>query len=311
MRAGAGPADIPREQYEVIVVDDGSTDGTARAARAAGAGRVLTTSHPGPAAARNAGGRAAQAPIILFTDADCEPSPTWLERMTAPFADPQIAGTKGTYRTRQQALIPRLVQLEYEFRYERMKRFPRIDFIDTYSAAYRRDLLLAAGGFDETYPPSSAEDVDLAFRLARAGHTFQFVPAAWVYHQHPTSLVTYLYRKGRYGFWRGRLYLRYPDKVRGDAHTDPILKPQFALAGLLAALSAGAVLYPPLTWAAGAVLAALLATTIPFVRWAWQRDRAVALAWPPITLLRLLVQGAALAAGLLWHGLISRPGRRE
>jgi glycosyltransferase involved in cell wall biosynthesis len=111
---------LPRDRYEIIVVDDDSTDRTANVAREAGADRVLTVPHGGPAAARNAGVDAARGEIVLFTDADCEPSPEWLERMVAPLADPGVTGAKGTYRTRQRALMARLVQLEYEFRYERM-----------------------------------------------------------------------------------------------------------------------------------------------------------------------------------------------
>ncbi len=297
---------IQRERYEIIVVDDGSTDGTAAVAQEAGADRVVVISHGGPAAARNAGVEVAMGEIVLFTDADCEPSPQWLERMAAPFADPRLMGTKGTYRTRQCSLMARLVQLEYEIRYERMIGLPRIDFVDTYAAAYRRNLLLGSGGFDPAYPPSSAEDVDLSFRLARAGHWLVFVPEAWVYHRHPTSLWAYLVRKGRYGFWRARLYLRYPEKTGGDAHTDPALKAQFVLVALAGLLVLGSLAWWPLALAGGGVLLAFLATTLPFVRWAWSRDRAVALIWPVVALLRVAVQGVGLAVGLVYHRLAAR-----
>ena len=297
---------VSRSRYEVIVVDDGSTDGTAQAARDAGADLVLSLPHGGPAAARDAGIEAARSPLLLFTDADCEPSPQWLERMIAPLlADPQVAGSKGTYRTRQRELVARLVQLEYEWRYERMARLPRIDFVDTYSAAYRRDLLLRYGGFDTAYPVPSAEDVDLAFRLARDGHRFVFCPQAWVWHRHPDTLRAYLRRKALYGFWRALLYRRYPEKRGGDAHTDPALRTQFVLAALLGLLLPGGLLWSPLLVPAALTLLAFAATTRPFVRWAWRRDRAVALLWPAVTLLRAAVQGGGLALGLLLH----RPAR--
>ena len=297
---------VARERYEILVVDDGSTDATGAAAREAGADRVLRIEHGGPSAARNAGIEAARGEIVLFTDADCEPAPTWVARMTAPFDDPEVMGAKGTYRTRQQSPIARLVQLEFDIRYERMAELPRIDFIDTYAAAYRRSLLVEHGGFDTAFPIPSAEDIDLSFRLAREGHRFVFAPDAWVWHRHPATLRAYLARKGRFGYWRSLLYLRFPDKIQGDAHTDPTLKIQFALNLLLGLVLVASLLWPPLLWAGLILLIAFFITTAPFVRWAWPRDRVVALLWPGVTFLRVWIQGAGLGVGLLQHGLLQR-----
>ena len=77
---------VPREKYEVIIVDDGSTDGTATLARSYGV-RVLTQPHRGPAAARNAGAGQATGEVLLFTDADCAPTRTWEARNDRPHAD--------------------------------------------------------------------------------------------------------------------------------------------------------------------------------------------------------------------------------
>lgn len=297
--AALGQQSVSRDRYEILVVDDGSTDATAEKADASGADRVLTVPHGGPSAARNAGIAAARGGSVLFTDADCEPSADWIAQMMAPLADPAVTGVKGVYRTRQRALIARLVQLEFEIRYARMATLPQIDFVDTYAAAYRRAVLLEHGGFDTAYPIPSAEDVDLSFRLARAGHRLVFAPDAWVWHQHPQTLKAYLLRKARFGYWRALLYTRYPDKISGDAHTDPALKVQFALAALLGLAGGAALAWPVLAWAAGALLAAFLLTTLPFVQWAWPRDRGVALAWPAVTLARVYLQGLGLAAGLV------------
>ena len=67
---------------EVVVVDDGSADGTARVAAAAGV-RVVASGRVGPGPARNLGAAATTAPLIAFTDADCAPAPDWLERGVA------------------------------------------------------------------------------------------------------------------------------------------------------------------------------------------------------------------------------------
>jgi len=298
---------LSHERYEILVVDDGSTDMTGETARRAGADRVLKIPHQGPSAARNAGIAAAQGDIVLFTDADCVPASDWIAQMIAPFKNPDVMGGKGTYRTQQHGLIARLTQLEFEIRYERMTGLPRIDFIDTYAAAYRRALLQEQGGFDTAFPIPSAEDVELAFRLARQGYRLVFIPEAWVRHKHPARLWDYLKRKGIYGFWRALLYLRYPDKAGGDAHTDSMLKWQFLIGALLGLTTIVGLFWSPAWLIALGLLLAFLLTTWPFVRWAWYRDRAVALIWPGVMLLRIFVQGIGLGAGLLWHGLLNRP----
>ncbi len=296
---------VPRDSYEVLVVDDGSTDQTAAVASAAGADAVLHVPHGGPAAARNAGVAAARGEIVLMTDADCVPSKGWIAAMVAPFADPQVMGTKGSYRTKQRPWVARLVQLEYEIRYERMARLPSIDFIDTYAAAYRRHVLVEEQGFNTIYPMASVEDVDLSFRVARRGRLI-FVPEAWVWHRHPATLNAYLRRKALYGYWRALLYIKQPDKAAGDSHTDPMLKVQFVLVAVMAILGVlGLLSRAARRWlwgGAGAAVGAFGVTTWPFVRWAWPRDRTVALLWPGVVWLRALVQGTGLALGLVVHG---------
>ena len=288
---------------EIIVVDDGSTDDTPAIARRLGA-RVLTQPHQGPAAARNLGIQNARGEIILLTDADCEPFPDWIERQCAPLSEPQVMGSKGTYQTRQRNLMARLVQLEYEYRYARMRQFSSIDFIDSYAAAYRRTTLLQFGGFDPLFPSATAEDIDLCFRLARAGCLLVFAPQAQVWHRHPTSLWVYLRRKFFYGFWRALVYQRYPEKTRGDAHTDPALKRQFVLVALTGILGLIGFIWMPAWTIALSALGVLLWTMFPFAHWAWQRDKVVALAWLPVNVLRVTVQGCALALGLVYHRLV-------
>jgi len=95
-------------------------------------------------------------------------------------------------------------------------------------------------------------------------------------------------------------------KIGGDAHTDAALKAQFALLAMIGlALLLGLVWSPAILLAVAALLM-FLGTTGAFVRWAWSRDRWVALIWPGVTMLRVGVQGCGLAIGLLKHGLISK-----
>jgi len=293
---------------EIIVADDGSSDDTAAIAEQFGA-RSVRLAPKGPGAARNAGAQLARGDLLLFTDSDCEPLPDWVERMTAPFTDPRVMGVKGAYQCRQTELIARLIQAEFEEKYARMRQLPQIDFIDTYSAAYRRATFEQVGGFNETFPTASVEDVELSFRLAEAGARLVFAPDAQVWHRHPTSLIYYLRRKGRYGYWRALVYLWHPTKIGGDSHTDPGLKQQFLLAGL-AGLSLFSVVWS--LWGlmlTGGLLLWLLATTLPFAQRVWARDKGVALIAPGIHTLRAIVQAATLAIGLSVHGLARWLGR--
>lgn len=288
----------PPERYEVIVVDDGSTDDTSALAMAHGA-RVLRQPHQSPAAARNAGACVARGEVLLFTDADCEPAEDWIAALVAAL-EPGVAGAKGVYQTRQRAVLPRFVQAEFEDKYARLAKHTWIDFVDTYSAAYRRIDFEAEGGFDPTFPTASAEDIELSFRMAAHGRRLRFVPGAVVYHQHPTTLYAYLRRKAVYGFWRGYVYRRHPGKVLRDSYTPRAVRLQIPLAG------AGflALLATPWSgpWPFLVLWGLLLGTTLPF---AWRARRFgldTALVSPILVLARALVQFGGLVAGAVLAG---------
>jgi glycosyltransferase involved in cell wall biosynthesis len=296
---------IPHDQYEVIVVDDASTDGTVAVAKQAGA-KVTQQVHSGPAAARNLGVREARGEIVLFTDADCEPLSDWIDQMLIPFADPRVVGVKGAYRSRQREPLARLVQTEFEDKYARMRQRETIDFVDTYSAAYRREVFLQLGGFNETFSTASVEDVELSFRLAERGARLVFAPQAQVWHIHATSLMRYMNRKARYGYWRALVYRWHPQKIGGDSHTDPVLKIQFALVALGGVGAIAALLEVRLLGVMLLAGCALVATTLPFAVRVWRRDHLVALIAPPVHTIRAVVQAIALAIGFFVHGVLRR-----
>lgn len=288
---------VPRERFEVIVVDDGSTDDTAAVARAAGA-RVLRIPHSGPAAARNAGARAARAPILLFTDADCEPGPRWVESLLQAFSDPRVAGAKGSYRTRQRGLVSRFVQAEYEEKYGRLARQETIDFVDTYAAAYRKEVFLANRGFDPGFPVPSVEDQEFSFRLSRKGYRLVFVPEAWVWHRHDRTLREYLCRKFGIGYWKALLVRRHPERVVYDSHTPALLRWQIALLALAIAAAAGLFFWPALWPLPVAAAGAFLGTTLPFIVRV-RRDPLLALAAPFLLACRALALGTGLLVGFV------------
>ncbi len=285
----------PRGDYEIIVVDDGSTDQT-RAVAAARSIRVLTQPNRGPAAARNLGAQNARGDILLFIDADSVPDVRWIEAMTAPFADASIAGVSGEKKTRQTNLVARFVQLEYDFKYDRMDARGLTDFIDSSTAGYRREIFLSNGGFDTTL--MEAEDTDLSFRLAERGYALVLVRDAIVYHTHPESLVEFLRRKYRYAIWRAVIYARYPRKAASDTRTPLSQKMQIALAFLVLPAIVGALFWNVFAWGVLALLAAFLTTTLKFAARCWRASRLVALAAPAILLLSAYAGGTGALVGL-------------
>jgi lipopolysaccharide/colanic/teichoic acid biosynthesis glycosyltransferase len=299
---------LSRDRYEVIVVDDGSTDSTAEVARRYGV-RLICQPNAGPAAARNRGVQAARGEILLFTDADCAPTPDWIERLTEPFRAPEVAGAKGVYRTRQRELVARFVQLEYEDKYARMSRQDRIDFVDTYSAAYRRDVFLANGGFDALFPAASVEDQEFSFRLARKGYWLVFVPRAVVYHRHNTTPGKYWRRKFGIGYWKALLLCWHPERAVRDSHTPQVLKVQIGLVGLLALSLLLAPFWAPARWSALSVAVLFVLAAAPFLIRVARRDRAVAAVAPLLLVWRALALGTGLVAGFLRFSRQASPHR--
>jgi cellulose synthase/poly-beta-1,6-N-acetylglucosamine synthase-like glycosyltransferase len=295
----------PRAGYEIIVVDDGSTDNTAEVAKDYGT-KVLLQTNQGAASARNLGAKAAKGEIVLFTDADCEPLGNWVAQMVRPFSDPEVVGAKGFYKTRQSELIAHFAQAEYDIKCERLKRQNSIDFIDTYSAAYRRDVFLDAGGFDVIYTTASGEDSELSYRLSLQGYRMVPVLGAFVYHLHPNTLWKYLKKKYRNAYWRVVTWRKHPTKIVRDSHTPLSYKLEVVLVPLFILSLAGALVMPSLfLWISMFLWVLFLVLEYQFWR-ALAREPRLLLVSPFLLLLR----GATAAGGAAVRVLEILLGRR-
>ena len=296
---------VPALAYEIIVVDDGSLDSTAAIANERGV-RLLEVEHAGAAAARNAGVEIAHAPIVVFTDADCEPAPDFLERVLEPLADANVSGARGVYRTRQDKLVARFVQLEYEERYQRIahfdEKFGSINALDTSYAAYRRQAFQEAGGFDTRFASAAGEDHELSFRMAEAGHVFRFTPLAAVYHWHVESFRAYAFRKARMGYWKAFLTRQHPSYALNDSHMTQSLKLQIVFAGLFWISLLGWLAWPWAGWMALGLALLFILSALPFFLLAVRRDPAVVWVALPLLFVRATASGAGFSWGLLHSG---------
>lgn len=289
---------LGRERFEIIVVDDGSTDDTAALVQRFDIRYVFQENH-GPASARNAGVDVASGEIVLFTDADCMPSSDWIEEMVRPFSDSDVVAVKGRYRTRQTQLMARFVQMEFEDRYNMLQRHSTIDMIDTYSAAFRKDVFQRMGRFDSRFPKANNEDTELSYRLASAGCKMVFNPKAVVFHTHPSTLAKYLKIKFWRGYWRMAVYRKYPHKAFKDTYTPNILKLQTILMALSFPLCLLSIVRPPIFTSVAFIWSIIWMSALPFSLKTYSKDRTVGVAVPWIILLRSMVLAAGSLLGLL------------
>lgn len=191
----------PRDRYEIIVVENGSTDGTAAIAEAHGV-RLYRSARRGPAPARNLGIAMSRAEIVAFTDSDCVAHPDWLRELVAAYADPAVGGAGGridSYRRPQQSKVERFCD----------ECLPLVNYLSgpaeflphlyTANASYRRALLVRLGGFNEGM--FTGEDVDLSWRLQlETNQTVRYVENAVIYHWHRATIAGLARQYRQYGF---------------------------------------------------------------------------------------------------------------
>jgi glycosyltransferase involved in cell wall biosynthesis len=310
---------LDEDEYEVVVVDDASTDGSAALAESFGAWVVRREARCGPAAARNVGAIAAKAPLVLFLDADVAVHPQTLARAVARFDDdPGLAALFGSYDNRPEApgLVSQYRNLLHHFVHQRGQFEADVRPAMTFwtgCGMIRRDVFLDHGGFDPgLYRRPAIEDIELGYRITRSGG--RIVLARDVQAAH-LKRWTFLDMVRTDIFQRGVpwMLLMLRSKVKeSDLNVGRSGRLSVAATGLGGLAAIGATVWPALGIVVAVCLAAIVGLNRDFYAFLARRKGVVfAMACLPLHLVYFACCGLSVViASALWHGRLRRAESR-
>jgi glycosyltransferase involved in cell wall biosynthesis len=293
--------------FEIIAIDDGSTDGSLRLLKnleREGFLKLLRGEGRGAAAAINAAVRAAAQPIVCQVDQDVILQRGWLVELLRVFDDPEIAAVQGHYITRQGAgFWARAMGRDLEHRYSRI-RGPFVDHVCTGNTAYRARALHQVSLLDERL--GYGYDNDLSYRLHAQGYRLAFCRDAISVHCWREGFRGYVRQQFGVGYGRLDVVARHPRRFTGDdvSGTLMMFHAPATLVALAAVMTAGVLAALDGNWAPSAAVGLGLGAGLAVERTAagvdaWRRtgDRA-ALAFSITHLARDIAWAAAIVAWL-------------
>jgi GT2 family glycosyltransferase len=200
--------------YEVIVVDDGSTDNTRAILERYPRVRAIHQANQGLSAARNAGFQAATGSIIAYTDSDCFADPNWLTQLVYQFQNTDAAAVGGPNLPPEDGRLAACVAASPGQPTHVLESDQVAEHIPGCNMAFRREALEAINGFDSLYR-KAGDDVDVCWRLQQAGYWITFAPGAFVWHHRRQNVGAYLRQQIGYGEAEALLRFKHPAKFNG------------------------------------------------------------------------------------------------
>jgi O-antigen biosynthesis protein len=203
--------------FEVIVVDDGSSDGTAAMGHQYGF-RVITTGGQGLSRARNIGLGAATGEIVAYLDDDAYPDPHWLTYLAAAFLRTSHAAVGGpNIAPPPDGSFAACVASAPGGPVHVLLSDVEAEHVPGCNVAFRKDALQAIGGFDPRFRVAG-DDVDVCWRLREGGSTLGFCPPAFVWHHRRRSVQAYWRQQRGYGEAEALLERKWPEKYNAAGH---------------------------------------------------------------------------------------------
>jgi GT2 family glycosyltransferase len=204
--------------YEVIVVDDGSTDDTRAILARFPSVRAIHRANQGLSAARNVGLQAATGVIVAYTDADCFADPDWLTLLVHQLQRSGAAAVGGPNLSPDDGWLAACVAAAPGQPTHVLESDQVAEHIPGCNMAFRREALLAIQGFDPQYR-QAGDDVDVCWRLQQADFWITFAPGAFVWHHRRQTPRAYLRQQAGYGKAEALLRFKHPDRFnsRGDS----------------------------------------------------------------------------------------------
>ncbi len=211
---------LPAREYEIVVVDDGSTDDTPSVVASVGAPaerlRYFRQANKGPAAARNLGVLNARGHIVLFTGDDCLPDERLLEEHLKAHDEAGDVGVLGLVTWHPELEItPFMAFLETgpQFGFGKIADPNDVSIWHFYTSncSVARHWIEQVGGFDEEFKYAAFEDMELAYRMKQRGLRIIYRAAAKTYHHHPTTFEQHLARQRITGKSAALFYRKHPE----------------------------------------------------------------------------------------------------
>lgn len=243
--------DYPKKLLEIVVVDDGSTDGTYRVAKRFKGIKLLRQKNKGKGAALNHGLQKSKGEIVAVIDADSRPFPDTLKKAIPFFKDKTVGGvTAAIFVQNRESMLERLQWLEYIMIIWARKLFEFIESIYVTPgpfSLYRREVLEDVGGFDETV---LTEDIEVAWKLLKKGYKIRLAQNAKVLTTTPDKLVDWWRQRVRWNLGGFQTSIKYKYTVfKNDFYTlGTIVAPFFIWSYILSALGFFLFTYLVVDW---------------------------------------------------------------